>query len=102
MDIKWIKGEDRMNARAEVVYRGSVQGVWFRVNARRAAVEVGVTGTVRNLDDGTVEAVFEGEKERVEAAIVRCEKDQPHANVTGVDVIWGEWTGEFKAFRILR
>ena len=55
--------------RRRVVVRGHVQGVFFRDTTRRRAVEHGVAGWVRNTHDGTVEAVFEGEPDDVEAMV---------------------------------
>lgn len=62
--------------RRRVVVHGRVQGVFFRDTLRRLALERGVAGWVRNREDGTVEAVFEGEPEAVEA-LVRCAHDGP-------------------------
>jgi acylphosphatase len=73
--------------RRRVVVRGHVQGVFFRDTTRRRAAERGVAGWVRNNPDGTVEAVFEGEGDAVEA-MVRFVKDGPRgAIVERVDVI---------------
>ncbi len=91
-----------MRVQARVVFHGRVQGVFFRANCRQRALELGLTGWVRNLADGTVEAVFEGEKESVEGAIAWNHKDQPHARVSRADVTWTEATGEFRTFEIRR
>jgi len=91
-----------MRARAEAIFMGRVQGVWFRANTQQFAMEHGVVGTVRNLDDGSVEAVFEGEKNSVETVIHKCRNKQPHARVTSSRIVWVEPTGEFSDFRILR
>ncbi len=61
-----------MTVRAEVIFLGKVQGVWFRANTQKFAVGHGVVGTVRNLPDGSVEAVFEGEKTDVVSVISKC------------------------------
>ena len=55
--------------RAHVVIRGLVQGVWFRASTKDEADRLGVSGWVRNLSDGSVEAVFEGEKKKVEEIV---------------------------------
>jgi acylphosphatase len=55
---------------------------------------------VRNLKDGTVEAVFEGDRERVEAALEWCRQGPRHADVTDVAVTWGDYSGEFSGFNI--
>ncbi|MBI4416152.1 MAG: acylphosphatase [Euryarchaeota archaeon] len=91
-----------MRARAHVVFRGHVQGVFFRANCRERALELGLTGWVRNRYDGSVEAVFEGEKEAVEEAIAWNRTSQPHARVADVEVAWAEATGGFRTFEIRR
>ena len=85
--------------RAEVVVHGAVQGVFFRVEARDRARSLGVAGWVRNAADGSVEAVFEGEEERVESMVSWCRRGPPGARVDEVDVTWAEPRGE-QAFSI--
>ena len=63
---------------------GRVQGVGFRAWARREAEALGLAGSVRNLADGSVEAVVEGEKEKVAAMIEACRRGPRHAEVSGV------------------
>jgi acylphosphatase len=63
-----------------------VQGVWFRDSCQREADRLGVRGWVRNLDDGRVEAVFEGPSDRVEAMVAWAHQGPPRASVTSVDV----------------
>jgi acylphosphatase len=65
---------------------GLVQGVGFRVAVERAARSRRVGGWVRNRADGTVEAVFEGEREDVEALVDFCRRGPRGAAVRGVDV----------------
>jgi len=89
-----------LKARAHVIVSGRVQGVFFRSETQDEAVRHGLTGWVRNLPDGRVEAVFEGEKDGVEALIEFCRRGPPGARVTRVDVTWGDYTGEFKSFRV--
>jgi len=87
-------------ARARVVFRGLVQGVYFRAHCQRRAEQLGLLGCVRNLRDGTVEAVFEGERELIEDAIEWNVSHQPHARVEKVDIRWETPTGEFPGFEI--
>lgn len=86
--------------RAHAIISGKVQGVFFRAETRKAALEIGVTGWVRNKADGTVEAVFEGDENRVAKMLEWCKRGSPFSNVTGVDVDWADYAGEFKEFRI--
>jgi len=72
--------------RKRVVVHGRVQGVWFRDSVRRLAEERGVRGWVCNNADGTVEAVFEGERERVETLVAFCERGPSGARVERVEV----------------
>jgi acylphosphatase len=80
--------------RAKVIVQGSVQGVFFRAEARDRARSLGLTGWVRNVPDGTVEAVFEGEEERVGSMVEWCRRGPAGARVDNVDVDWSEPEGE--------
>ncbi|ACX52884.1 acylphosphatase [Ammonifex degensii KC4] len=88
--------------RAHVIVHGKVQGVYFRASTLEKAREEGVTGWVRNRPDGTVEAVFEGEEERVKRMIAWCHQGPPWAEVERVEVNWEDWRGEFTDFTIRR
>jgi acylphosphatase len=74
--------------RARVRVNGSVQGVFFRVETRDRARSLGVSGWVRNLQDGAVEAVFEGPEEQVESMVEWCRRGPTGARVKSVDVDW--------------
>jgi acylphosphatase len=89
-----------MKIRAHVFISGRVQGVFFRSETRREVRRHGLTGWVRNLPDGRVEALFEGEKEKVEKLIEFCRRGPRGAKVTSVQVAFKNYTGEFKDFRI--
>ena len=80
--------------RAKVIVRGSVQGVFFRAEARDRARSLGLAGWVRNVPDGTVEAVFEGEDERVKSMVEWCSRGPAGARVEKVDVDWSEPEGD--------
>ena len=86
--------------RAQVVVHGLVQGVWFRQSAKDEANRMGVAGWVKNLPDGTVEAVFEGEKKKVEELVGWCHRGPSGAQVTKVDITWQKYKGEFTHFDI--
>jgi acylphosphatase len=88
------------NLRAHVFISGRVQGVSFRWFTQRQAQELGLTGWVRNLWDGRVEAVFEGEAEAVRQAVAWCHTGESPARVSHVDVTYAPYTGEFRSFRV--
>ena len=87
-------------ARAHLFIRGRVQGVFYRAFTRGVADELGLNGWVRNLFDGRVEALFEGDRQKVEEAIQRCSKGPPGAKVDDVEMRWEEYQGESKDFNI--
>jgi acylphosphatase len=76
------------DARARVVIRGRVQGVFFRAETRSRARSLGLQGWVRNVPDGTVEAVFEGERERIESMLGWCRRGPALAHVDDIEVEW--------------
>jgi len=84
-----------------VIVSGHVQGVFFRTRCARAASEHGVAGWIRNRDDGTVEAVFEGSAAAVAAMIAWCRTGPPGASVVGLESFEGSPVGE-RGFRITR
>jgi acylphosphatase len=85
--------------RRNVVARGRVQGVFFRDSVRREASSRGVAGWVRNCPDGTVEAVFEGDREAVDALVAFCRAGPGAADVTSVDVT-RETAGSLSGFEV--
>ncbi len=86
--------------RAHVFVSGFVQGVGFRFFTIIHARELGVSGFVKNLRDGRVEVVAEGEPENVRALIDLLREGPPGADVTGVDVNWEKYKGEFSDFAV--
>jgi len=89
-----------MMVRVHVYVSGRVQGVFFRAETESNAIQHDVKGWVRNLMDGRVEAIFEGEKLDVDAMIEFCKRGPPGAYVRQLDVTWEDWTGEFTEFRV--
>ena len=87
--------------RAKVRVYGRVQGVFFRATTQEVARELGLKGYVRNLPDGSVEAVFEGDEEGVRKAIEWCHRGPPTARVERVEVSWEEPKGDYDDFVIL-
>lgn len=86
--------------RVRVLISGRVQGVFFRAYTRETAMALNLTGWVRNLSDGRVEAVFEGEDGKVDAMLEWCKQGPPYAVVRDVEIIEETPTGEFRDFRI--
>lgn len=95
-----IKRRTMSNVRAHVFVGGRVQGVFFRGYTQRRANALGVAGWVRNLPDGQVEAVFEGDEAKVIEMIAWCRQGPPNAWVTGADVRYEPYTGAFLSFSV--
>ena len=85
-------------ARAHAIISGRVQGVFFRASACDEATERGLKGFVRNLPDGRVEAIFEGERYLVEEMLEWCRRGPPGSSVDDVDVEWLKARSEFTGF----
>jgi acylphosphatase len=79
--------------RRHVIVNGKVQGVFFRDSTRREASRRGVAGWARNRSDGTVEAVFEGPAEAVEALVELCRSGPGNADVSELEVFEEEPEG---------
>lgn len=73
--------------RVRILISGQVQGVFFRAYTRQKALELGLKGWVRNTEDGKVEAVFEGPKEKVEEIVKWCWKGTPGSKVEKVEEV---------------
>lgn len=80
--------------RVLVRIRGRVQGVFFREETRRRAESLGIDGWIRNLPDGSVEAAFEGEAERVESMVGWCKRGPRGAMVESIEAAQEPPTGE--------
>lgn len=87
--------------RAHVLINGKVQGVNFRASTRDQARSAGVEGWVRNLDDGRVEAVFEGPNAAVRRMVSWCYSGPAPARVDRVEVQWEQPTGQEDGFSIV-
>lgn len=86
--------------RVRVQISGRVQGVFFRASTQDAAQREGVTGWVRNLPDGRVEAVFEGDSDRVDRVVAWCHEGNRLSRVDDVSVREEPFQGEFNQFDI--
>ncbi len=87
-------------ARVHIVIDGIVQGVFFRASTREKARELGLTGWVKNCFDGNVEAVFEGDRGKLEQILKWCKIGPPGAKVENIKSNWVAQTGEFDTFSI--
>ncbi|MBW6507978.1 MAG: acylphosphatase [Desulfuromonadales bacterium] len=85
---------------AKVRISGRVQGVWFRQSTREKAAELGVTGWCRNCPDGSVEAIFQGEKQVVQRVIDWCREGPKMARVDHVDIEWLASGDELNIFEV--
>jgi acylphosphatase len=91
-----------MEARARILITGLVQGVFFRRETTDLARRLGISGWVRNLHDGRVEVLAEGERTRLEELIRFCHVGPRGAVVRKVEVEWSDHMGEFRGFRITK
>ena len=89
------------NQRVRVFVKGKVQGVFFRQALKVKAIQNGVSGWVRNLDDGRVEAVLEGNGENVNTLVEWCHGGPANARVEDVDIINEKYSNEFSKFDVL-
>ncbi len=89
------------NIRVHLIIEGRVQGVWFRDSTRTEAVKFNLTGWVKNRNDGNVEVIAEGPKEKVERLVEWCHHGPPSARVSRVNRKEEGYTGEFNSFRVI-
>jgi len=87
--------------RVQLIVRGRVTGVFFRAAAQREAKRLGVTGWVKNRNDGSVELLAEGEEDAIKEIIGWAHHGPSAARVEHVDVRWRGYTGEFFDFQIV-
>ena len=89
------------SVRAHVFVTGFVQGVFYRHTAAKRARAQGLTGWIRNLPDGRVEAVVEGEEQAVRDLVEWCRSGPPHASVEDVEVSWEAPKTDSSGFNVL-
>lgn len=87
--------------RIQLIVRGRVQGVYFRASAQREARQLGLTGWVKNRNDGSVEMVVEGEEDQVKDFLAWAQTGPSTARVDKVETRWRSYTGEYPNFRIV-
>ncbi len=83
-----------------LIISGHVQGVFYRASTCDTALKLGLKGWVRNLHDGSVEAVFEGPESDLKKAVAWCHKGPPGASVRNIEEKWGEYAAEYGSFDI--
>ena len=93
--------EGVMSKQIHCLVRGRVQGVFFRSSTQREAKRLGLAGWVRNLPDGTVEIVAEGDDDALKELLGWVQRGPTAARVERVDSRWRGYTGEFGEFRIV-
>jgi acylphosphatase len=89
-----------VDSRAHAYISGSVQGVSFRYYTYHEALKPGLRGWVRNLQDGRVEAVFEGEKAGIEEVLEWSQIGPPAAKVENIEVDWEEPSESLTDFKV--
>ncbi len=89
-----------MKVRAHAVFEGRVQGVFFRASTKECADSYGLTGWVRNMPDGRVEAVFEGDEGKVRRVLELCSENRGAIRVRSKKIEMTEATGEFEDFSV--
>jgi len=87
-------------SRVNIFISGLVQGVFFRSETQKKAKQFGIFGWVRNLADGRVEILVEGEREKLEELIDWAGKGPVSSRVDNLEIIWQEYKGEFTNFEI--
>ncbi len=87
-------------ARIHILVSGQVQGVYFRENTRKKAEELGISGWVRNMLDGRVEIMAEGDKDKLDKLMRWAEQGPAFAKVDGLRTAWPEYKGDLGEFQI--
>ena len=87
--------------RVHIFITGKVQGVFFRQAMKVTSIKKSVFGSVRNLNDGRVEAILEGDNDNVNTVIEWCHNGPANSRVESVEVKSEEYTGSFSSFDVL-
>jgi len=91
-----------MKKAARIVVQGTVQGIFFRQFIKEHADNLKLTGFCRNLEDGTVEIIAEGEIEAIERLVAFAKSGPQHAQIRSAISKERKWSGDFKEFKILK
>jgi acylphosphatase len=90
-----------MEIKIKVIISGRVQGVFFRLNTKKKADELELSGWVKNTKDGKVEAIFEGDERYIYKMIEWCSKGPSNSKVTKVDIFKKKYVKEYDNFSII-
>jgi acylphosphatase len=91
-----------MRKAAKLTIKGTVQGIFFRQFCKENAEKLNLKGYVRNLENGDVEILIEGEGKDIEQMIELCKKGPAYAQIKNVNVEEKNWSGDLKDFKIFR
>lgn len=91
-----------MKKAARFLVQGTVQGIFFRQFVKEHADNLGLTGFVRNLQNGDVEIIVEGEADAIKRIEGFVRKGPEHSYIKAVNSKERKWSGDFKEFKILR
>jgi len=91
-----------MKKAAKIIVKGTVQGVFYRQFIKEHADNLKLAGFVRNLEDGDVEIIAEGEADAIERLANFAKEGPQHSQIRNVDTEERKWSGEFDEFKILK
>jgi len=91
-----------MKKAAKIIVKGTVQGVFFRQFVKEHADALKLTGFCRNLDNGDVEIIVEGDPDQIKRMAGFAKQGPEHSQIRSADASEQKWSGEFKEFKILR
>jgi len=91
-----------MKKAVRLIVQGTVQGVFFRQFCQENADKLQLRGFARNLENGDVEIILEGEPENILKMIEECKKGPAHSNIRNVKIEERKYSGDFTGFRVLR
>ena len=92
---------NNQKTRVHIFISGKVQGVFFRQFIQEKVQELGLVGWVKNLADGRVEVLIEGDREKIDKILIYLKQGPPLSKVEGIDIGYEKYQGEFKDFSIL-
>ena len=89
-----------MEKKIHILISGKVQGVWYRASTQKKALSLGLYGWVRNLKDGRVEMVAQGEEAQLQALLDWCKQGPEFAKVKDIDVQWSQTLETLQGFDV--